>query len=183
MERQSDRILSEWLVVNAQLGEANAMTQLALLWYPRLLRYSARQIGDSEKAKDLVQNTFEIVVRDITKLRDPSAFPSWIYKVIHRQGIDTIRKLQTQRKTLEALSIQTAIDQASDNDSFAKLSFEQSLNSLIPEHYALIHLHYLEGFSIDEISQTLKLPKGTVKSRLYAARQALKPFIEDNSNG
>ncbi|MFQ3189903.1 MAG: RNA polymerase sigma-70 factor (ECF subfamily) [Paraglaciecola sp.] len=82
MKRNSEHILTEWLVVNCQLGDADALQQLMQIWYPKLLCYAFRQLGDEQRAQDAVQNTFEEVSRTIRRLKDPGSFAKWVYQII-----------------------------------------------------------------------------------------------------
>jgi RNA polymerase sigma-70 factor (ECF subfamily) len=82
MKRNSEHILSEWLVVNCQMGDSDALQQLMKTWYPKLLRYAFRQLGDEQRAQDAVQNTFEVVSKTIRKLKDPGSFAKWVYQII-----------------------------------------------------------------------------------------------------
>jgi RNA polymerase sigma-70 factor (ECF subfamily) len=52
------------------------------IWYPKLLRYAFRQLGDEQRAQDAVQNTFEVVSKTIRKLKDPGSFAKWVYQII-----------------------------------------------------------------------------------------------------
>jgi RNA polymerase sigma-70 factor (ECF subfamily) len=61
--------------------------------------------------------------------------------------------------------------------------FEQMLSVLEPSLYQLVHLHYLEGFSILEISDLLAIPAGTVKSRLHQARKLIQSNLQNSQSG
>jgi DNA-directed RNA polymerase specialized sigma24 family protein len=86
MKRNNQHILSEWLVVNCQLGCADALQQLMKIWYPKLLRYASRELGDEQKAQDAVQNTFDVVSKTIRKLKDLGSFIKWLYQISTKQG-------------------------------------------------------------------------------------------------
>lgn len=80
MKRDKDQILVEWLVLGAQLGDTYALSQLMRLIYPKLLRFSYRQLQDNEAVKDVVQNTLEVVVRDLSRLKTRRRFQSGCIK-------------------------------------------------------------------------------------------------------
>ena len=188
MKRKSEHILSEWLVINAQMGDNRALSQLYTLWQPKLLRYAKRQLGHTGQAEDIVQNVFELMLKKINGVKDPAAFPSWIYQILHRQCVNTIRKLQrdrhnTEQDTLEHEAQHKAASHHQYCENTEKVHFENALASLSPQQYSLVHLFYLEGLSIAEISKTLDVAAGTVKSRLHSARKSLKPKLEEPDNG
>jgi len=176
MKRNSDNILIEWLVLEAQSGEKSALDQLVVRLYPKLIRYSYRQVNDYEAARDTVQNTFEILSKDLHKVADPAAFLGWIYKITHRKGIDYIRRQQRKHTLYERIENEQLVDEAPisiDEQS----SVNQALQLLDSESYRLVHLYYLEGFSIKEIATILCIPEGTVKSRLFQVRKQLKSYL------
>jgi DNA-directed RNA polymerase specialized sigma24 family protein len=68
-------------VVNCQLDDADALQQLMKIWYPKLLRYASRQLGNEQRAQVADQNTFELVSKTICKLKDLGSFTKWLYKI------------------------------------------------------------------------------------------------------
>jgi len=176
MKRNSDNILIEWLVLEAQAGAASALDQLINRLYPKLIRYSFRQLNDQEAARDTVQNTFEVLSKDLHKVSDPAAFLGWIYKITHRKGVDYIRRQQQQTAVLKRFEYEQNVH----SQSIAKdesTSIHDILKLLEPEPYRLVHLYYLEGFSIKEIALILNIAEGTVKSRLFQVRKQLKSYL------
>ena len=175
MKRMNEHTLSEWLVVNSQLGDRQALCRLCELWRPKLLRYSIRQLGNEQRAEEAVQSTFEVITRDLHKLKDSGAFAGWAYQILHRKGVDYFR--QTNR--IETIDI----EQISDENVCThqqNVELENVLSKLSTPDYLLVHLYYLEGFNITEISALITIPPGTVKSRLHAVRNRLKTILEDS---
>lgn len=186
MKRNSEHILTEWLVVNCQLGDTDALHQLMKIWYPKLLRYAYRQLGDQQKAQDAVQNTFEVVAKTIRKIKDPGSFAKWVYQILQNKGVDIIRHKQKQDKLCNEYSQFQDIHSAEQlclDDGSEDFYFEQMLSGLEPQLYQLVHLHYLEGFSMLEISDLLAVPAGTVKSRLHQARKLIQSHLHNNQSG
>jgi len=176
MKRNFDNILIEWLVLEAQSGERAALDQLVARLYPNLLRYSSRQLNDREAARDVVQTVFEVLYKDLTKVADPAAFLGWVYKITHHKGIDYIRRQQKQASLNIQLKNEHTLDTASvENEQLS--SVHDALTKLDPEPYRLVHLYYLEGFSIKEIAVILGIVEGTVKSRLSKVRKQLKSYL------
>lgn len=177
MKRNSEHVLAEWLVLNAQAGKAIAMDQLLKIWYPKFVRYSTRQLGSHDAAKDVVQDAMLTVVRKIKTLNDPVAFPKWAYRILHRRGVDYQRSeiRRRNRETTEADAFT-----ASDEDDSGEL-LRQALNGLGEHSYNVIHLHYLHGLSLKEIAVVCGIPVGTVKSRLHAARGKIRERLEERS--
>lgn len=183
MKRKSENILVEWLVLGAQGGDGDALVELIQILYPKLLRYAVRQLNNEDNAKDVVQNVFEVLSRDLKKVKDPAAFMGWVYQVTHRKGADYIREKQRQRKLHEHYeyeqSIHTPEPEPEDSDS---MRLDDLLRKLDSTQYQLVHLYYLEGFSVNEIAKVLKLPNGTIKSRLFKVRQHLSNLTREQSH-
>ena len=175
MKRNSEQILTEWLVLKARSGDSRAMNLLVKEWHPKLLRYSSRQIRDEEAAKDVVQDTFMTVFKGIRKLKDPAAFPRWIYQILHRRGVDYIRRRTRNRRTNDFIA---SVNQTLDEDkTMEALDIQRALRDLDSDSYQVVHLHYLHGFNLRDVSRITGVPEGTVKSRLFSARNHLRQFL------
>ncbi len=184
MDKNSDYVLSEWLVLNAQSGKSAAMNQLIKLWYPRFLRYSVGQLRDREAAKDTVQDALMDMAKKITTLKDPAAFPSWAYRIVHRRGVDHQRS-EIRRRSRESSNRLTPTSPSDDVDPIpevdAEMALRTALRGLDGNCYTAVHLYYLHGLSLREISTICCVPVGTVKSRLHTARGLLKNLLEEKS--
>ena len=182
MKRNSEHILTEWLVVNCQMGESEALQQLMKIWYPKLLKYANRQLLNSQSAEDAVQTTFEVVAKTIRNLKDPGSFAKWVYQILQNKSVDIIRQNQKQQKLsqgyLQVHAFKDAEQDSIEEDS-ENWAFEQMLNGLQPLPYQLVHLHYLEGFSMKEIGELLSIPAGTVKSKLHQARKQIENILQN----
>lgn len=181
MQSNSEKLLTEWLVLNAQSGKAAAIDQLLRIWYPKFLRYSEHQLRDREAARDVVQETLLTIARKITSLKDPAAFPKWAYQILHRRGVDNQRKdiRRRQREVSEEnpdtfAAEETNNERRDETDSMVRVA----LKSLDELSYNVIHLFYLHGLSQNQIATVCSIPVGTVKSRLHNARGKLRHLLE-----
>ncbi|MFC3120147.1 RNA polymerase sigma factor [Agaribacter flavus] len=173
MKRTNEQIITEYLVINCQLGDEKALEALLRLWYPKLLAYANSRISDRSKAEDAVQLSFEALTKSISKISDPRSFPKWIYSILQRKCTDLMREHYRQEKLTSTLSEQQQTehyDVESDEDQGA---LNDLVKCLSPEHYQLVYLHYLEGLTMTEIAEVIRVPVGTIKSRLYKAREQL----------
>ena len=175
MQRDSEQILTEWLVLHAQSGSPEALEQLLKLWYPKLRRYASRQMRDPEAAKDVVQETLLAAAKRIRQLDDPAAFPKWLYRILQRRLVDHLRA-QIRRRRYDAPA--AAADSSAATPE-AGTPLEDALASLAAESYRIVHLHYLIGLSVKEISSLIEVPEGTVKSRLHSARAQLRNLLTE----
>ena len=182
MHRNSDNVLTEWLVLSAQGGKAVAVNRLLKIWYPKFLRYSTRQLNDSDAAKDVVQDTLVLIARKIRKLKEPAAFPKWAYQILHRRGVDYQRS-EIRRRTREAKSEPADSPVPGDANPEFEFDTQQTVHDALAEldstSYIVVHLYYLHDLSLREIASICSIPVGTVKSRLHTARGKLKKLLEE----
>ena len=126
-----------------------------------------------------MQETWLGVSRGISGLEDPAAFPAWAYQIAANKSRDWIRRQQRRRQADETYAKRSQTCREHRNDverCYANLA--EALQSLSGKDRAILSLRYEEEFSTEEIALILKIPCGTVKSRLYYARGRLRRFIE-----
>jgi RNA polymerase sigma-70 factor (ECF subfamily) len=171
-----ERALDEYLVSLSQAGSSEALDGLARRWTPRLLRYAARVLGGSDSAdaaRDVVQETWIGAIRGLRGLRDPAQFPAWIYGIATRKCADAIRA-NTRRRRLDPQTSGESCRPVENLASEQHIDLATAIRGLPPIHRAVVHLFYREGMSVEEIASALRIPAGTIKSRLHHAREALK---------
>lgn len=144
---------------------------------PRLVAFARTIVGDADAARDLVQ---EAVVRALGAGRVPTdgpAFRAWMFAIVRNAAIDEWRRRRAA--TVEA---PPPVDLwRYDNACIAKITVEQGLLTLGPEHREIIALIDIAGFSYAEAAGILAIPTGTVMSRIARARSALLAAIDANT--
>ena len=143
-----------------------------------MLRFATRTVGRSELARDIVQETWLGVIRGLKALVDPSSFPAWIYGIAHRKCIDAIRVKQRWRKLTDQVQreVGVAVDSATSVTG-ETLDLATAIGRLNDEQRSVVALFYGEDLSVVEIAEILSVPAGTVKSRLFHARETLKKLL------
>ena len=152
-------------------------------------------VRDRALAEDLAQETFIKVLNGIKSYRPEFKFSSWIFKIANNAAIDHLR-----RKSIDTLSLDGApgaetADQIRatslqlDSRGESPLSevenrelgtaIERAIARLRPEYRSCILLRHVEGYSYEEIAETLDLPLGTVKTYIHRARNELRGYLED----
>jgi RNA polymerase sigma factor (sigma-70 family) len=176
--RTRERILDELLVLAAQARQVDAFERLATRWHPRLLRHARRLTGDADGARDAVQEAWLAIARGLGRLQDPACFGAWALRITGRRCADWVTR---RRRTRERFSeLDAAADVAASPDELGDdLSrVREALRGLGPEPRALMAMYYTEGLSVTEIAKVLGVPVGTVKSRLFHARERLRAALE-----
>lgn len=181
MARTYDQIYDELLVLRCQDGESDALEELVGRWQDRLRRHALRLCADPETAGDALQEAWIAIVRGLGKLHDPALFRPWAYRIVTHKCTDQVRRVSRRREVTEEVR-RTAgddgtVDPAADEPADVT-ALREAMASLPADRRALLALHYSEELGIAEIATILGIPEGTVKSRLWSARRALKNCLE-----
>jgi RNA polymerase sigma factor (sigma-70 family) len=177
-DRDTSRILDEWLVLRAQGGDDRAFTRLAERWQRRVILHAFRLTGDRQAAADIAQDTWVAVARGLRRLDDARAFRAWIFTIVRRRASDWIR---TRRRDRGVVS--TGTDEAPDrvDGPGDRHALRAALAQLDAGDREILVLRHLEDLSVAELARVLAVPNGTVKSRLFAARRKLRALLEGES--
>jgi len=171
---ESDPRRDEWLVVRCQLGERPAFDELIERWHDPLWRYARRLTGDDEAAQDVMQDVWLRVIRGIVRLRDGSKLGAWLFGIARRVLMDRLRA-QYAAPPMSDLDV-TALaagDAALDlEEEIAAMEHQLARLPLIERE--VLTLFYLQELSLGDVAAVLDVPAGTVKSRLFRARQLLR---------
>jgi len=178
---QNERINDELLVIQAQEGSLEALERLIERWQDRLWRLAWRLTDDEQAAWDVIQEAWIVVSRRIAWLQDPAAFPAWAYQITSNKSRDWIRRRQRVRRADEAYAERWQEAERARTDR-QYMDLREALADLPGPDRAILSLRYEDGFRTAEIAEILKIPPGTVKSRLHYARQGLRRFLEEEDD-
>jgi RNA polymerase sigma-70 factor (ECF subfamily) len=171
------------LVLRAQLGDSAALGCLVGRWQDRLWRVARQLTGDDATAWDVVQETWAAVVRRIGDLDNPRAFAAWVYRILAASAAGWRRRQTRHRRVLDRLSQEPGKCEPGGSDTVDSADeLTSALASLDAEHLAVVSLHYGEGLSVADAARVLGIPSGTVKSRLFHARQHLRGRLGGNEH-
>lgn len=160
---------SELYVLRAQRGEPDAMNLLIALWSPRLSSMVSQWVPSSFIG-EVVQQVWLDVFGHLAGLNDPANFPGWIRRIAFRCAAT----LLGQRKAL------AQIDPDASSYELAPSWLPILVGLLGPTHRRVFTMHYVEGYSVEEIGECLELPVGTIKSRLHTSRRLLRRRLSDS---
>jgi RNA polymerase sigma factor (sigma-70 family) len=176
--RSREQVVDEMLVLAAQAGRVDAFELLAERWHPRLLRHALRLTEDPEGAREAVQEAWLAVARGLDRLQDPACFGSWALRITGRRCVDWISLRQRTRRRTAKFDDCAAHSAATPTRHEDLARVRDALRLLDPARRALMAMFYVEGLSVAEIARALGVPVGTVKSRLYHARERLRAALE-----
>lgn len=174
MASDADRAFTGMLVLMAQQGDRSALERLAARWRPRHYAHARRLLGSADGAADTVQEAWVSIVRSLGRLKEPDRFPAWSYSIVTRRCQDAIR-----RKVREPnFAAESDPPDLSASEPAASADLRRAMAALSPDQRAGIALFYIEGLSVAEIAEALGAPQGTIKTRLFHARRALRRQFE-----
>jgi len=197
--RMSDREVDQQLVERAQRGDKAAFELLVVKYQRKLERLLSRVIRDPAEIEDVAQEAFIKAYRALPNFRGDSAFYTWLYRI----GINTAKNYlialgrraptSTEFDSEEAEGFEDASglrDINTPESELASKQIAQTVNDAIaalPEELrTAITLRELDGLSYEEIAQIMNCPIGTVRSRIFRAREAvaekLRPQLGTSKN-
>lgn len=158
----------EILVAKARRGDEDAFFEL--IEHYKLSMYKAAKsiLNNEEDIADAIQETIISAYKNIKKLKNNSYFKTWITRILINKCKDIIHKNKGY------LLIDNYNEESYIQDFLTKFELEEALGDLSKEQKLVISLYYISEFNIREISEILNESQGTVKSRLFRARNKLK---------
>jgi RNA polymerase sigma factor (sigma-70 family) len=151
----------------------------------RLFRLAYRYCGEVQSAEDLVQDLLLKLYPKRKELRKIESLSPWLSRSLYNHFIDTTRR--GQRSPLYRAAPEEALYNLPDNESQPdqeiersdiQQQLEQAMTRLSPEQRALISLHDIEGYTLQELQGMLDTPIGTLKSRLHRGRMQLRSALQ-----
>lgn len=180
MNRSSREIYDELLVTRCRRLDVAAWDELVDRWNGRLLYYLRRLLNNEQDAANTLQDVWLRVIRGIDSLRDGSRLAPWLYTLARRTAMDHFR--QSYACPEEPAS--AVVEHESDDGPDLQTEFDNAelvhhgLGRLELAEREVLTLFFLEDLTLKEIAALLDVPVGTVKSRLFNARQSLRRVIE-----
>jgi RNA polymerase sigma factor (sigma-70 family) len=177
---ERERLENELLVLRCQEGDAKAFEELVKAWQERLWRHAWRLSGDEATAWDVLQETWMAIARGIGRLEDAEFFRGWAYGIVSHKCRDWIRRERRLRTVAEAHAAEGQVGAAEAALTRERLAeVKEAMGRLAGPDRAILCLRYEEGFDTREVARILGVPEGTVKSRLYHARERLRLMMEE----
>ena len=167
-------------------GDQNAFGEIVELYKDKVFQLCFRMLGNRHEAEDIAQEAFIRAYVNINSFNINLKFSTWLYRIATNLCIDRIRKkkpdyyLDAEVSGTDGLTMysQIAADTTLPEDELQSLELQEMIQkeiSKLPEKYrSVIVLKYIEELSLNEISEILDLPLGTVKTRIHRGREALR---------
>lgn len=173
------------IVELAQSGDRAAFDVLLERWLESAFRIALAILGTEADARDATQDAFLAAWRDLRRLRDPERFDAWLTRIL----VNSCRALRRHRRSVTVREIDLSAIAARDEPAIdfesawgeqpASLdAIEHAFERLSIRERSILVLHHFKRRPLGEIADTLGIPVGTAKSRLFSARHALEQALE-----
>jgi RNA polymerase sigma-70 factor (ECF subfamily) len=191
----TERNIDQLLVDRAQHGDKKAFELLVVKYQRKLMRLISRLIRDQAEAEDVVQEAFIKAYRALPQFRGDSAFYTWLYRI----GINTAKNYLVTQGRRAPTSTEADVEEAEtfdDGDQLRDINTPESMLAtkqiaetvnlameVLPDELRMaITLREIEGLSYEDIAEAMHCPIGTVRSRIFRAREAiaekLRPLLD-----
>ena len=187
-----DREIDQQLVERAQRGDKRAFDLLVVKYQRKLARLLSQFIRDAAEVEDVTQETFIKAYRSLSSFRGDSAFYTWLYRI----GINAAKNfLVAQKRRASTTTNEFDIEAAENFEEGSQLrelntpenelmskqiaqTVHQALQALPEELRSAITLREIEGLSYEEIASIMSCPTGTVRSRIFRARESIADKLQ-----
>lgn len=176
------------LVAKAAAGDGVCFDQLVERYHRQIANFVFRMVGNYETALDLTQEVFIKVYGSLGRYNPEFKFSTWIYKIASNTAIDFLRK--------QSVAVTSLYQVGGDDEEFElpipskgpsperalerserSAQIEEAISKLPPRYRELIVLRHVSELSYDEIAEVTGLPLGTVKNRIFRAREAMRKHL------
>ena len=165
------------LVKRAQQGDEVAFASLAVAIGDRLHSIAIGVLRDVDLAEDATQQALLSIWRDLPQLRDPDRFAAWSYRLLVRACYAEARRERRWSPKLRLLDREAAGGQELE-DVVRRDQIERGFRRLSAEHRAVVVLHHYLDLPLRDVADTLAIPIGTVRSRLFYAMRGLRAALD-----
>jgi RNA polymerase sigma-70 factor (ECF subfamily) len=182
------------LVASAVSGLEGSFEELVRRYQRPISAYVYRMVGNYDSALDLTQEIFIKVYNSLRRYRSEFKFSTWIYKIAHNSAVDHLRRINTREQSLISgpegdhfelpiESTRPTPEQESERKE-RRIEIETVVRKLPATYRELVILRHSQDLTYEEIVEVTGLPLGTVKNRLFRAREMMRQqFVEKGITG
>jgi len=175
-------IYNELLAIRCQRGEPGAFRELVSTWERPLLFYIRRLLGSQEVEWDVLQEVWLRAFKAIGTLREPRLLSIWLYRIARRAAMrhlrDTYSDPAIDQTVADLDALEVEIDQRLNFSADDAQQVHLALRQIPLAFREVLTLHFLEDMSVAETAAVIGIPPGTVKSRLFHAKRALREALQ-----
>jgi RNA polymerase sigma-70 factor, ECF subfamily len=162
------------LVERAVRGDTDAFGTIVQTLTDHLYAVAYRIVRDTGRAEDATQQAFLDMWRHLPQLRDPARFEAWAYRCLTRACYAELRRGRRWDANLRALPDPSGVEPDHASAIVRRDALRHAFRRIPPEQRAAIVLHHYAGLSVPEVAEALRIPSGTVRSRLFYGMRTLR---------
>ncbi len=174
------------IVLRAARGDSDAFSLLVEEYQGPVYRLALRMGLSPSDAEEAAQDAFVSAWRALPNFRGDSKFSTWLYKLTTNAALDILRREKKHLGDQDVTEMELSDEGESMEEAVERQDTVQAvrwaIGQLAPEYREILLLRYLQQLSYEEIQEALRLPKGTVKSRMNRAKAQLKEILLKNGN-
>lgn len=190
-EPEASTELDPAILRRAQAGDEAAFGRVMTTYYEQVFRLVHGVVRNEHDARDVCQEVWVTIWKNLGSFRGDAKFTTWLHPIATRKAIDHLRKhrrwydrflpISDDREESGTVPEPATTDTARDDleKTERKDRFEAALAALPPMHRTVLALREVQGLAYDEIARAVKIPTGTVMSRLYHARRLLAQKLKE----
>jgi RNA polymerase sigma-70 factor, ECF subfamily len=170
----------EALIAAIATGDQDAMRILYNCHHVRVFRFVARLVGDATMAEDIVSEVFVDVWCQAGRFAGRSAVATWIMSIARFKALSARRRrvdVELDEKVAETVADQACTPESAMLEMDRGAQLRECLTRLTPEHREIVDLVYYHDKSIEEVAEIIRVPKNTVKTRMFYARRRLARLL------
>lgn len=176
-----ENLNDEQLIEKIRKSDRELYAIIIKRYQKKLLRYANNLIKNEDKARDAVQESFIKAFINLNSFNTKKKFSSWIYRIVHNETLNIIKKYKLETPLLEDWDFEGGEDLEENFDkNDTKEKVEKCLKQLPLIYIEPLSLYYIDEKSYEEISDILKIPMGTVATRINRAKKIMKNICQKN---
>lgn len=183
MGSEKKSIYYELLVLRCQRKDKGSLEELIHLFEKQIFYYIKRLVENEADAWNTLQETWIKVIRSIKQIREPKSLPTWLYSIARKTAMSHLRSKYSKEAFIDCSTDITKIEDNAQNLLFDNAEqVHYGLSKISLPHREALTLFFLQDLTLEQIAEVLNISIGTVKSRLYYAKHALKEVLAKEGN-
>ncbi len=173
------KLTDEEVVELTRTKDKESYAEIIRRYQDKLMRYATYILRDEDKAADVVQESFIKAYVNLNGFNTKKKFSSWIYRIVHNQAINLIEKHKKELPMLENIDFDSGVDIEKEYSKGEIVKMVKRCLGQMPVLYKEpLSLYFLEDKSYIEISDILRIPIGTVGTRINRAKVLMKKYVK-----
>lgn len=172
----------EMLIIEIRTKDRDRYAEIVKRYEDKLMRYAHYLVHDEQKALDVVQDSFIKAFINLNGFDEKKKFSSWMYRIVHNEAINSVKKYHLEVPMAVDMDVESGENIEQD---FTKKEIAQKAHICLDKMSVLygepLTLYYLEDKSYEEISDILRIPMGTVATRINRAKRIMKLICQKNA--